>query len=433
MNCPLGVCRAVHTLKDSTNRFRPLTRNRFPLTLSGSFPPVAKFPRVKKEVSPPLRSVTAQPRSLATDDRLNEPLALGSNPDTLCVYLDIEFVSLAAFEQFLIKSAGFKTSIWLKLSSTCSVHYIQFRTVEDAINAQASLQQKWPDSQTLLRRGPLHSHVLEIRPWDWHRAIPIPSLTHEELLHHIHAVRDPVLFSDCLSMYKVTYRHEVAIQLRFRTIQSASSALPILDGRFAIDLPPYTVAYLGGPVPTSAEVLLSSEEVTRGINGRVIRSVENLSYIHQRLTKIFGSAGRIFSNGERFWDPNGDVVRVGLPRPSEGSKANHGFPKNDMDELTEALLAEPPVIDMRGSKPSWSGQGWQKTTYNQENRIAFLKFDSPENARRTCEAINRNYRIWRGSTTWSTSDLEDNIARVVNVVDFDHIVTSISRENLIRR
>ena len=92
----------------------------------------------------------------------------------------------------------------------------------------------------------------------------------------------------------VTYQHEVAIQLRFRTIQSASSALPILDGRFAIDLPPYTVRYLGGPIPPSAEVLLSGEEVQRGIHGRLTRSVENFSHIHQRLTSIFGSTGRIF-------------------------------------------------------------------------------------------------------------------------------------------
>jgi hypothetical protein len=90
-----------------------------------------------------------------------------------------------------------------------------------------------------------------------------------------------------------------------------------------------------------------------------VNHIDHLGHVRTRPTAEY-----MQPNGERFWDPNGDVVRVGLPRPSEGSKANHGFPKNDMDELTEALLAEPPVIDMRGSKPSWSGQGWQKTTYS---------------------------------------------------------------------
>ena len=106
-----GVHRVVHTLKDPTLSFRLLVKKHSPVTLSEISPPVAKFPKIKQEVPSPLPSSLVQTRSLKIDDKLNEPLNLVSDPDTLCLYVDTELASRVDIERFLLTSAGFKSAI----------------------------------------------------------------------------------------------------------------------------------------------------------------------------------------------------------------------------------------------------------------------------------------------------------------------------------
>ena len=108
MDRPSEKKRSIRAWKDSTNYFRFRTGKQSPLTLSDRIP---RFLRVKPEVSPLLPLAPVQNRSLRTDDKIDEPLNLVSDPDILCVYLDAEFATPVDFERFLLTSMGVWTVI----------------------------------------------------------------------------------------------------------------------------------------------------------------------------------------------------------------------------------------------------------------------------------------------------------------------------------